>query len=42
MTYTGQNQKIEAGEVISFMRVFVKDALSSADAGSDASDAAAE
>lgn len=44
VTYTGQHQKIEAGEVLSFMRVYLKDANTAADAGSDAdaSDAAGE
>lgn len=44
VTYTGQHQKIEAGEVLSYMRVYLKDANTAADAGSDAdaSDAAGE
>lgn len=35
VTYTGKNQKVEAGEVISFMRVFIKDLGGSGDASTD-------
>ncbi len=44
VTYTGKNQKVEGGEVLSFMRVFLGDKQEGTDAGSDAdaSDAAPE
>jgi hypothetical protein len=42
VTYTGKNQKVEGGEVLSFMRVFLGDKQAAADAGDDASDAAPE